>query len=141
MVKSHVKISSCIVASAFGSESKLTTSQPLEAKTDPTKPVPENNSSERITGAQKKVHFLGFGDGSFWRARGAIFQVVPGANHQRLLGLRPLQGTDETETWTKTPKIIQPNYCGLKGKTEIVLKVCQTPKGIEQFCAQNTENQ
>jgi hypothetical protein len=32
-------------ASVFGSESKLTTSQPCEEKAFPTDPVPENNSS------------------------------------------------------------------------------------------------
>ncbi len=37
-----------MVASVFGSESRENTSQPAEAKADPTEPVPEKSSSKRI---------------------------------------------------------------------------------------------
>ena len=43
-VWSHVKISSCMSASVFGSMSRLTTSHPLDRNAFPIDPEPENNS-------------------------------------------------------------------------------------------------
>ncbi len=50
-----------MVASVFGSESKLTTSQPAEATADPTEPVPEQSYSKHIYLQARESDFLALG--------------------------------------------------------------------------------
>ncbi len=67
-------MSSWMVESVLGSESKETTSQPFEAKALPMEPVPEKSSGTRIRFG-KKNYFLGVRYGSICPARRTVSEV------------------------------------------------------------------